>query len=71
VQTETTPFADSKKNPGAHRSAAQAAVGKLPSTTFGHHSSSDTSVALNGSVLRNLRHDERRLALDYLIGVAY
>jgi hypothetical protein len=53
MQSEATPFADSPKNRAAHRSAEQAGVGKLPSTTFEHHSSADTSVALNGSVLRN------------------
>jgi hypothetical protein len=53
VQSEITPFADSPKNPAAHRLAAQAGVGKLPSTTLEHHSSADTSVALNGSVLRH------------------
>jgi hypothetical protein len=50
MQTES---ADTPEDPAAHRFAALAGVGKLPSTTFEHHSSADTSVALNGSVLRN------------------
>jgi hypothetical protein len=53
MQSETTPFADSPKNPAAHRFGAQAGVDQVPSTTFEHHSSADTSVALNGSIMRN------------------
>jgi len=40
-------------SPAADRFAAQAGVDKVPFTTFEHHSSTDTSVALNGSIMRD------------------
>jgi hypothetical protein len=53
IQSETTPFGDSLKNPAADRFSGQTGLGKLPTSIFEQRPSADTSVALNGSVLRN------------------
>jgi hypothetical protein len=53
VQSEITPFADPPRNPVTHRLAGQTGIGTLPSITLEQRPSDDTSVALNGSVLRN------------------
>jgi hypothetical protein len=54
MQSAITPFADPSRNPVITlRLAGQTDIGTIPSITFEQRPSVDTSVALNGSVLRN------------------
>lgn len=53
MQSESTPFADAPRDRVTPRLSGQTGICTLSSITFEQRPSADTSVALNGSVLRN------------------